>query len=246
MIYRVERKENPFVQVDKGLILDENLSFKAKGILLYFLSKPADWNFYEEEIAQHSKDGITSVRAGIAELIENKYIERRKLRSKGNKFAGYEYVVHEEPFLENPKTESPKTEIPISGNLTLLNNKSTNNDGSNNDDIKPSCRNCESSDDEIKPKKEKKVFDRDSNPHKLARLLAVCIQDNKPDASFPESTIQSWADEIDKLIRLDKAKVDDIAEVIQWCQKDDFWKANILSGKKLRKHFLGLSIKLQK
>lgn len=113
--------------------------------------------------------------------------------------------------------------------------------------IKPSFRNCESSDDEIKPKKEKKVFDRDSNPHKLARLLAVCIQDNKPDASFPETTIQSWADEIDKLIRLDKAKVDDIAEVIQWCQKDDFWKANILSGKALRKQFLRLSIKaLQK
>lgn len=132
----------------------------------------------------------------------------------------------------NNETVEPIPDIKPDGKLT---------------DIKPSCRNCESSDDEIKPKKEKKVFDRDSNPHKLARLLAVCIQDNKPDASFSETTIQSWADEIDKLIRLDKAKVDDIAEVIQWCQKDDFWKANILSGKALRKQFLRLSIKaLQK
>lgn len=144
MIYRVERKDNPYVMVDKGFISDTNLGYKEKGILLYFLSKPDGWKFYEEEITSHSHDGITSVRAGIQVLIKAGYIERRQLKSEHGKFAGYEYIVHEtsylcnppdtkKPFSENPITENPKTDKPISENLTLLNNKKSNNESNNID-----------------------------------------------------------------------------------------------------------------
>jgi hypothetical protein len=144
MIYRVERKENPFVQVDKGFINDTNIGYKEKGILLYFLSKPDGWKFYEGEIQAHSHDGLTAVRTGIQSLIKAGYIERRMLKGSGGKFAGYEYVVHEtsekckaadeeKPFSENLKTDNPKMENPISENLTLINNEDSKNDGTNNE-----------------------------------------------------------------------------------------------------------------
>lgn len=89
----------------------------------------------------------------------------------------------------------------------------------------------------------KKVFEHDSDELKLARFLKVCIKENKPDAEFKDSILQGWAADIDKLIRIDKAKVNEIAEVIEWCQKDDFWKTNVLSGASLRKQYLRLSMK---
>ena len=143
MIYRVERKENPFVQVDKGFINDTNLGYKEKGILLYFLSKPDGWKFYEEEITAHSHDGLTAVRTGIQSLIKFGYIERKQLKAEHGKFAGYEYVVREtsplckmaeeKPFSENPITENPIMENPILENHTLLNNKVSKNDISKNE-----------------------------------------------------------------------------------------------------------------
>lgn len=149
MIYRVERKENPFVQVDKGFINDTNLGYKEKGILLYFLSKPDGWKFYEEEITAHSHDGLTSVRTGIQSLIKTGYIERRQIKAEHGKFAGYEYIVHEtspmcdcsdteKPFSENPITENPITDIPISENRTLINNKENKNELINNE-LKNRC-----------------------------------------------------------------------------------------------------------
>lgn len=94
-------------------------------------------------------------------------------------------------------------------------------------------------------KTSKNTFEKDSSPYKLACYLAKQIQKNKPDAVFDERRKQSWAADIDKLIRIDKADVNEIASVIEWCQKDSFWKANILSGKKLREKYLQLSIKMQ-
>lgn len=88
----------------------------------------------------------------------------------------------------------------------------------------------------------KKVFDHDSDPYKLSKYLAKNIQENFP-KKYTESDIQRWAVDIDLLIRLDKANPDDIGEVIYWAQHDGFWKANVLSGKKLRKNYDALFAK---
>lgn len=120
MILRIEKQES-YVVVDKQFVNDINLSFKAKGILLYMLSKPNGWNFYETEIAENSIDGVKRVKTGISELIKQKYIERRQLRVD-NKFAGYEYVVHE---------ISPLCRFRITGNRITQNGQLVTNDGSN-------------------------------------------------------------------------------------------------------------------
>jgi hypothetical protein len=55
-----------------------------------------------------------------------------------------------------------------------------------------------------------------------------------------------WQDVIDKMIRLDNRTPEEIEEVIRWCQKDDFWQNNILSGSKLRTQFDQLWMKMKK
>jgi len=52
-----------------------------------------------------------------------------------------------------------------------------------------------------------------------------------------ESQIQSWCKDMDKLIRIDKAKPEEIKQVIDWVVKDDFWNTNVMSAEKLRKHY---------
>jgi hypothetical protein len=46
-----------------------------------------------------------------------------------------------------------------------------------------------------------------------------------------------WAHDIDKIIRVDGRRSEDVEAVIIWCQKDQFWGPNILSGRKLREKF---------
>jgi hypothetical protein len=47
---------------------------------------------------------------------------------------------------------------------------------------------------------------------------------------------KQWAD-MDKLLRIDKHPADEVRQVIEWCQGDAFWNANIRSTFKLRKQY---------
>ncbi|EJD8529897.1 replication protein, partial [Staphylococcus pseudintermedius] len=50
--FRVYKESGNFVTVHKDFIHDSNISWKAKGILLYLLSRPDDWQIYETELEQ--------------------------------------------------------------------------------------------------------------------------------------------------------------------------------------------------
>ena len=92
--------------------------------------------------------------------------------------------------------------------------------------------------------KKKKVFEADSDPYLLAKFLEKCITENNPKFPQNESQRQRWAKDFDLMIRRDKIDADDIAEVIDWCQNDSFWRSNILSGKKLREKYQQLAMKM--
>ena len=127
-IFRVKKnKNNPFVQMYKQPINNENLSFKAKGILAYLLSKPDDWQVYEVDLQNHATDGKTSISNGIKELIDAGYIERSIKRNDKGHFNGYDYRVYEVP------TESGFSDIGLSenGKSDTTNNNITKNKETN-------------------------------------------------------------------------------------------------------------------
>lgn len=89
-----------------------------------------------------------------------------------------------------------------------------------------------------KVKNPAKFFAEDSPELKLAKFLWEEMkkrgcEDKKPD-------LQKWAINIDYLLRLDKREPRRIAEVIRWCQQDEFWKKNIRSTNKLRTQWAAL------
>ena len=91
--------------------------------------------------------------------------------------------------------------------------------------------------------KEDFKFDDESNEIKLARYLFAYMQRNNPKAKEPN--FQIWAREFDAILRLDERSVDDVKNVIKWCQLDSFWKLNILSPTKLRLKFDQLYLKMK-
>ena len=80
---------------------------------------------------------------------------------------------------------------------------------------------------------------------KLAKLLYKLINDNNP-AWYVNPNFDKWAEDIDKIIRLDGRTAEQVEWMIEWCQKDDFWSQNILSPIKLRKQFNQMVVKAKK
>jgi phage replication O-like protein O len=76
----------------------------------------------------------------------------------------------------------------------------------------------------------------------LAKLLHDEIL--KRNSDFRRPNLQKWSRDIDLMIRKDKRKPKRIAEVIKWCQTNEFWQKNILSCKKLRDHFDRLELEM--
>lgn len=143
--FRNHKRVNPFVQIDKNILSDKKISWKAKGILAYLLSKPDNWVTYMTDIQKQSKDGRDSVSSGVKELLDAGYLERRRLREKG-RFKGWEYIVFEVPKSaecgksevgdsEGKPTEYRKSEVDKSENGEAENGKpaTSNNDLTNND-----------------------------------------------------------------------------------------------------------------
>lgn len=115
--YRVKKdRENPYVMVNKAIAHDFNISWKAKGILLYFLSRPDDWVVREYEAIQNACDGRDSFRAGVKELIKAGYVRRAQERESTGRFTTAEYEVFEAPLsisilvgVDYPSPEKPST-----------------------------------------------------------------------------------------------------------------------------------------
>lgn len=73
-----------------------------------------------------------------------------------------------------------------------------------------------------------------ATPMYLAGLLADLIEQN---GSRRPTVTKSWVTEIDRMIRLDERSPDLVEKCIRWAQADSFWRANIMSPAKLRKHY---------
>jgi len=110
--------KSDFTQISNAVLLDERLSFKARGILVLLLSRPADWRIYLGEIAERSsKDGKKAVQSGFKELVEMGYLALTAfVNPKSGQFEGKGYAIcqkavgHRQPHFRSVlKADRPKT-----------------------------------------------------------------------------------------------------------------------------------------
>lgn len=135
-IFRVLKdRANPYCIVNKGFVEDDGLSWKAKGIMLYLLSRPDDWRVLIADLVNRSTDGRESVYSGIRELIRHGYIVRDVQRNQDGKIVRHQYVVHEAKKPE-PEASSPQTGFPDMANQDMANPPLLSNKGLLNTELK--------------------------------------------------------------------------------------------------------------
>lgn len=97
-IVRIEHnKTNPYVMLNKKVLEDESLSWAAKGLWAYLLSKPDHWKVsvaHLSKIYDRKGGGERAVYSLLNELIENGYCLRQQ-ENTGGSFGKVEYVVLE-------------------------------------------------------------------------------------------------------------------------------------------------------
>jgi hypothetical protein len=128
-IFRVEKnKDNPFVMIDRRPIENPCLSWRAKGVLTYLVSRPDNWIVRLGDLVKRSPEGVYAVRAALRELTKAGHITRREEREEGTgRFKQYVLEVHEIP-ITYPPTNLPQAAEPQAGNLTLNDTDSNETD----------------------------------------------------------------------------------------------------------------------
>lgn len=255
-VYRIQKAES-FTQIDNRMITDNTITAKAKGILLYLLSKPNEWKVYEVDIVNNMRDGKDSVRSGLKELIEVGYIHRERMHDERGRFAGYSYIVYEykaeNPHFtvsgdtvngksENGESENGKT---VNGEPAPSNTKLTNTELSNTKNNNTEKENIvdDKSPTPAPLKTGKRIFEEHEQPLVLAKYLHELIKRNNPYAKEPN--FQEWGNHIRLMHEVDGIEYSVIQNCISWCQNDSFWYKNILSTKKLREKFQTLYMQAQ-
>lgn len=104
-------KDRPYFSLSRAVAQDETLSWEARGMLVYLLSKPDDWEVRPANLQQLC--GRDKVYRILKELLSAGYLVYEHIRRDDGVFSEGEYRVYETPQpKENGKTDSPHTEKP--------------------------------------------------------------------------------------------------------------------------------------
>ena len=115
-----KRIDGPYTVIGNEAAQDSSLSWKAKGLLIYLLSLPKDWNIRISELANHATDGYDSTKRAMDELLASGYIQRGlRVRKEDGRLGDYVYLVsgvrNEMPSQEKPNVDLPSQGKPSQG-----------------------------------------------------------------------------------------------------------------------------------
>lgn len=103
--------DRPYFSMARETAQDNRLSWEARGVLAYLLSKPDDWQVMIADLQQNC--GRDRVKKILKELEDCCYLKiHRRQHGESGKFTHNEYQVYEVPFTENPSTAKPSTANP--------------------------------------------------------------------------------------------------------------------------------------
>ena len=135
-IIRSKTDSNYFV-MHNATAQDDGLSWEARGMLAYLLSKPEGWRTNLTDLTRQSGAGKDKCRRIMDDLIKAGYVERIEVRESG-KFARYDFHVFDtsqgakpatiEPEMaDTPEPAKPEAAKPEPANPTLIKNRGIEN-----------------------------------------------------------------------------------------------------------------------
>jgi hypothetical protein len=84
-----------WVTVDNRAVEDSRLTLRAKGLLLYLLSRPDNWRASPKQIATTTSDTIGIIRLCLQELKHFGYAHLEQVSTDQGRFGGSEWVISE-------------------------------------------------------------------------------------------------------------------------------------------------------
>jgi hypothetical protein len=102
----INEDEDIYRTINLTGLLDNELSWKAKGIHYYFRTRPKSWNINFSDLLNKSTDGHDSNRSGIKELIDKNYLYRTPIRDEKQQIKQWIYISFPKPL--NLKDEELK------------------------------------------------------------------------------------------------------------------------------------------
>ena len=128
--------ENPYSLISKSVLLDKNLSIKARGLISHLLAMPDDWKVINSNLQKSVNLGKHALSTGFNELMKFGYLQIIQNRNVDGTFSNRLVTVYEDPKL-NPKFQNlkilqptksgPLPGYPAPDNQPLLNTNNTNN-----------------------------------------------------------------------------------------------------------------------
>ena len=73
----------PYFRVSAELMQDSSLTFEARGMMGYLLSRPDDWTVLVPDLIKSSPSGAAKTRRIIKELVERGFLVREWEHEKG-------------------------------------------------------------------------------------------------------------------------------------------------------------------
>lgn len=126
----IESFKSDFTQVPNHIISDSNVSLKAKGLYLYMVSKPDNWEFSFAGMTSQLLESKETIGKIINELILIGYMDKIKNRVNG-KQAVNSYILHLKP---QSRSESKNENHKMRTTKSELENATTSNTDYNNKD----------------------------------------------------------------------------------------------------------------
>ena len=109
MIIRKAEHKNNYTCISNEILQRKDLSMQAKGLLVYLLSLPENWEIHKSEVWKHFANGRDAVYRAFEELERKGYIQGKTYRDKLGRFQ-HHYTVYEEPITPELKNRNGKTE----------------------------------------------------------------------------------------------------------------------------------------
>lgn len=129
-IRRGPRLETRFYTLNKSISEDGRLSWAARGVLIFLLGKPDNWEVSVKHLINQTAEAVgkasgrDAVRVILKELEQVGYLVADVARSEGGVFNGMAYTVCEipEPKTETPGPDNPAPDKPAPANPPLTSN----------------------------------------------------------------------------------------------------------------------------
>jgi len=123
IIRKVHDKENPYAQISRKTLQNNDISFTARGVLSYLLSLPDNWQINTSKLYKIAKEGRRTIQKVIQELEEHGFLKKTPNRLSDGTLRGWVFDFYEEPRSENTQpTEPPETPLdgkPPDGNRSF-------------------------------------------------------------------------------------------------------------------------------